>query len=141
MSNKIAILVTGDRKWSNHYLICEALKKYTLNKIKKVLIHGGCTGADKIAEFEAITLNSSIKIKEYLANWKNYGLYAGPYRNEKMIKKLLKYKERGYECIVLAFHNNIKESKGTKNCINQALKNGFIVRLIGRNIDKLIYNL
>jgi hypothetical protein len=33
--------------------------------------------------------------------------------------------------LVLAFHNNIKESKGTKDCVSEAARRGILVEIIG----------
>ena len=49
----------------------------------------------------------------FYAEWDRLGLAAGPYRNARMIS------ERPNA--VFAFHEDIKNSKGTKDCIKRAI--------------------
>ena len=112
------ILVCGDRYWSNYELIkrviMELAQEYTLK-----IINGGCCGADKIRSYVCEELN--IIYQEVPANWAMYGKAAGPRRNRIMLD--LK------PDLVLAFHDKIEESKGTKDCINEAKKRKIKVKL------------
>jgi len=67
-----------------------------------------------------------IDVKEYQAEWAKYGIAAGPIRNKKMLVE-------GKPDIVLAFHNNITMSKGTKNMIKVANAMGVLVNLYHSN--------
>lgn len=126
-------LVTGDRKYSNINNIREVLSKYKNNKC--LLIHGACKGADLLAHQVATELNFTIQ--SFPANWNKYGKAAGPMRNMQMLTEMLKYKREGMETFVLAFHDNIAESRGTKNCIKCAMKYGFNVELFGSSITDI----
>ena len=87
-----------------------------------VIIHGGCRGADKQAD--AIARLSGLKVREFPANW-TLGKKAGPIRNQQMLKE-------GKPNLVLAFHENIENSKGTKDMINRAKKDGVEVQVFSK---------
>jgi hypothetical protein len=59
-------------------------------------------------------------VQPYPADWEKYGKAAGSIRNSEM---LTKGKPHG----VLAFHNDLVNSKGTKNMVVQSLKAGIPV--------------
>lgn len=104
------ILICGDRNWNKYGLIdtfVGGLPKDT------VIIQGMCRGADTIARSAA--LRYGLAVEDYPAYWDLYGRAAGPIRNAVMIKK-------GKPDIVVAFHDNIEKSKGTKNMLEQAKK-------------------
>ena len=101
------ILICGDRNWSNVKLIEETIKNYPE---LRTIIEGGAPGADAIAREVARTLH--IPYIEVRANWRRFGLAAGPKRNKAMLEMK--------PDLVIAFHNNIIESKGTGNCLCQA---------------------
>jgi hypothetical protein len=63
------------------------------------------------------------------AEWKRYGRGAGPIRNKEMCLEALRNKEKGIKTYVLAFHDNIEKSKGTKHCMEYAKKLGLEVIL------------
>ena len=85
------------------------------------IVEGGCRGADLIAAKIAIELG--ITVHERPANWKKYGRRAGAIRNREMFDE---FQPRS----VLAFHDNIEQSKGTKDMIAYAKKNDCPVRLV-----------
>lgn len=117
----LRVLVCGDRNWKNRQLIREQLKAIQATVGLDVVIEGECEGADTIAKQEAEKLG--IKVIPFPADWKRYGLAAGPIRNTQMIKE-------GKPNFVLAFHNNLGKSKGTKNMVEQAKKAGIVVQVI-----------
>jgi len=121
-----AILVTGSRDWKDYDSIFNSLSIYPSDS-STVLIHGGCRGLDTIASKVAHDLNFSVE--QYSARWNIYGYSAGPVRNKSMLKRLIEYKDQGYTVKVLAFHPNLSESKGTKNCYDMAVAQGFEVKL------------
>lgn len=106
------VLICGDRDWDNWRLIQEILEKVPID-IYGTLIHGGASGADKIAHNFASRLG--FRIIPYLADWNNHGRSAGPIRNNKMLKE-------GQPDLVIAFHNDLQHSKGTKHMVEIALK-------------------
>lgn len=113
------VLVCGDRNWAN-----EAIISKVLNKIKDdidVLIDGHARGADQFAH--AWAKRNGIDPACYPAKWQTYGPAAGPIRNSLMLKD-------GKPDLVIAFHNDIQNSKGTKDMCHKALKAGVKVRII-----------
>ena len=84
------------------------------------IIHGECKGVDLTADKVARKLG--FQIISAPADWKTYGKAAGPIRNKQMLNM-------GANA-VYAFHQNISQSKGTKNMIEQAKKRGVPVFLI-----------
>lgn len=112
------ILVCGSRYWSDKNRVYNALKDYPKDTI---IITGGARGADSIAHQQAILLGLTSNV--YMANWKLYGLSAGPRRNQEML-------DSGKPDLVIAFHENLKESKGTSDMVKRAGKNRIPVKLI-----------
>ncbi len=113
------VLVTGSRTFTNKSLIELAFDElYPPDEV--TLIHGDCRGADKLAA--SIALEYGFEVQAYPADWKKYGRAAGPIRNRLMLDQ--------NPDIVLAFP--LPGSKGTKNCIRQAEKRGFTVKVYRR---------
>lgn len=102
------ILVCGDRHWKRMDIIERELKKFPPGTI---VIHGAAKGADTLGGFVADKLG--FKVIPFDAKWKIYGRAAGPIRNQQMI-------DEGKPELVLAFHENISESLGTKDMVNRA---------------------
>jgi hypothetical protein len=107
----VRLLICGDRNWTNKALI----KKHIMMLRPDVVIEGEASGADSMGRDAAIELG--ISVKRFPANWGEYGRAAGPIRNQQMLNE-------GKPNIVYAFHNNISESKGTKDMVNRARKAG-----------------
>lgn len=106
------ILVCGDRNWKNKELIEKVLLNIVQSKNESFLIiHGACRGADQLAGEVAEKLN--INILEFPAQWNKYGNAAGPIRNQKML-------DEEKPDLVIAFHNNISQSKGTGDMIKRS---------------------
>jgi len=106
------VLVCGDRNWRDMVAIERELKKLPQDTI---IIHGAARGADTLAKFvaEKIGLKVINDGKGFPADWKRYGKGAGPIRNQQML-------DEGKPDLVLAFHENINESRGTKDMVNRA---------------------
>lgn len=104
------VLVCGDRKWDDYTLIYD-----TLNKVGRIglIIQGGARGADTHAKEWAQYYPKPFL--HFPANWKKYGKAAGPIRNTQMLRE-------GKPDLVIAFHDNIKKSKGTADMVRQARK-------------------
>jgi len=113
------ILVCGDRNYRNYKRIWNTLKDF--DPSTTTIIHGDCRGADKMAEFAAIALG--MKTIAFPAGWKTFGPSAGPIRNRKML-------DEGCPDLVIAFHPDIENSKGTKNMIKQSREKGLDIILI-----------
>jgi hypothetical protein len=90
-----------------------------------MIVHGDCHGADKIAEEMAIKLGYSVKA--FPADWGKHGKAAGPIRNSQMLKEKLEF--------VIAFHDDIDDSRGTKDMIKQSLKMRIPVMLVNSKGD------
>lgn len=107
------ILICGDRNYTDYKRILGFLKEYKRKHSELVVIEGGAKGADKLAKRAADELK--IPVVEYQADWLGLGRAAGPIRNQKMI-------DEGKPDIIVAFHDDIESSKGTKDMINRAKK-------------------
>lgn len=117
------ILVTGSREWDDMDSIEAAINAVLLETQSRprdvFLIHGGARGADTWAGRVAKKLG----LREIImpANWEAYGKAAGPLRNNWMLDL--------EPNIVLAFHPDLKSSRGTRHCVEQARRRGIPVRL------------
>ena len=83
-----------------------------------VIVEGGASGADTLAREYAE--ENGMKYEEFKADWKQYGRAAGPKRNDEMVKYI---KEKN-GCALYFWDG---ESKGTKQCIDSALRKGIDV--------------
>lgn len=116
------ILVTGSRRWTHKarlYRVLENAVKSLGGYSEVIIVHGDCpTGADSLVEHW--TLMHNVTSEKYQANWRQYGLAAGPIRNQLMV-------DNGAD-ICLAFFTDT--SKGTKHCADTAEKAGIrVVRI------------
>jgi hypothetical protein len=116
------VLVTGDREWSWLKPIKSALMGFPPDTI---VIHGDCWGADKLADY--VGKHLGFEVRPYPADWKAHGKPGGPIRNQKML-------DDEEPDIVLAFHGNIRKSKGTLDMCKRARKAGVPVILISTNV-------
>lgn len=124
MSKKI--LICGDREWTNFDIIKRELESFDRDTI---IIHGDCRGADSRGGYIAYKLGFK-DIKPYPAKWWDeegrFRKWAGPERNQEMLN------ENPDIELVLAFHEDISSSKGTKDMIKRAEKAGIPVKLISK---------
>lgn len=108
-------LVTGGRSITDVSLIEEHLdtmfKKYGK---PEVLIHGDCSGVDKISGSWAE--KNKITVKTFPAEWKRYGRAAGPIRNRQMADECSK------EDLCVSVWNG--SSSGTKDMLGVCEKKG-----------------
>ncbi len=105
------LLICGDRNWTDKKLMGDWLD--IIDNSPEEIISGGCRGADKLAE--ELAADRGIAMRVFLADWKRYGKAAGPIRNHKMI-------DDGKPDLVVAFHDNLDASRGTKNMKTIAYK-------------------
>jgi hypothetical protein len=106
------VLICGDRDWKNSVLIDEVISLIPKDKYDTI-IHGDAKGADSLADI--IGRVYGFTVIKYPADWNNHGRSAGPIRNNKMLKE-------GKPDLVIAFHNDLQHSKGTKHMVEIALK-------------------
>lgn len=111
------VLVCGSRHWHELKPILDRLA--LLPKLSTI-IEGGAEGADQLARAAARVLGHDII--EYPANWNGRGKAAGPYRNRLMLSLAPE--------LVIAFHENIWKSTGTKDTVSEARRRGINVELI-----------
>lgn len=90
-----------------------------------VVIEGNASGADYVAHWWATKSpmhsyneNADDPVFEhlcFLADWGQYGKAAGPIRNQQML-------DEGQPTLVIAFHDDLENSKGTKDMVKRAKK-------------------
>jgi hypothetical protein len=112
MSPPPRILFCGSRDWTDRKAIADVLKVLPKDS---VVIEGEAQGADRIAHEEAERLG--FIVEHFPADWKKFGRAAGPIRNTQMLKE-------GKPDAVVAFHDDIESSKGTRNMLKQAREAG-----------------
>jgi hypothetical protein len=112
------VLVTGSREWADPEPIRRALKRLPTDTI---LIHGMARGADRLAHEVAEELG--LEIRPCPAEWEKYGKAAGIIRNRQMLAE-------DKPDLVLAFHPNLAEARGTKHMVEVARKAGVPVEII-----------
>jgi len=118
--NQIKILICGDRNWNNITKIREILTKIN-SRIKIIqIIEGECKGADTLGRLAAEELH--IPVKKFPAQWAMHKRKAGIIRNYIMLKE--------NPDLVLAFHNNIKKSSGTRHMVGIAKSKGIKTKII-----------
>jgi hypothetical protein len=119
------LLICGDRNWSDARLILQ----FIIQLMPEVIIEGDAKGADRLAGEIAESLG--ITLLKYPALWSIYNRAAGPIRNQQMI-------DEGKPTKVLAFHDDIANSKGTKDMVNRAKKNNIPVEVITHGTHELL---
>lgn len=112
------VLICGSRQWTDEETIEEYIKTLSPHSM---IIHGNCRGADRIAK--RLALKHGHSEIPFTAKWGKYGWAAGPIRNKQML-------EDGEPDMVVAFHDNISMSKGTKNMIEETRKRGVPHKII-----------
>jgi hypothetical protein len=110
MKNRIVCL-TGTRTETSYKKVKEALDALNLNPNTDSLITGGATGVD--AHGKRWAEENGINHAEIKAEWGKYGKGAGPIRNGEMVALATE---------VIGIWDG--ESKGTRDCLNQAMHLG-----------------
>lgn len=118
------LLVTGDRRWRDADYIHTILDNIALYYDVAVLIEGCATGADELSGAHmggrrqdyvvppGWAYVRGIEGAHYPADWR-IGRGAGPIRNETMLRM-------SRPDMVVAFHPNINQSKGTADMVRRA---------------------
>ncbi len=115
----IGVLVCGGRYYENEVKIYRELDKVHKDIGIAVLIHGTASGADTIAEEWA--KRRQIPYFGVPAKWNTHGRSAGPIRNAWMLKE-------ASPDLIMAFHDDIENSKGTKDMMDRADDAGYNVK-------------
>ena len=105
------IIICGDRNWRDYWAIYDVISRLDRSS---VIIHGAAAGADTIAGI--IGRKLGFEVVSVPAEWGKYGRAAGPIRNKIMLDM--------EPDLVIAFHSDIRNSKGTKNMLDIAAKKG-----------------
>ena len=117
----VRLLVTGDRDWADEKTMYGALLAFDNNrdwidevtKQQVTLVHGAARGADQMAERLAF-MHFGWEVDPFEAEWEKYGKGAGAIRNQEMLDSGVDF--------ALAFHANLKRSKGTLDMIERLLR-------------------
>jgi hypothetical protein len=120
VSHKI-VLCTGDRRYAKFDVILEALKVTKRELHAVIFAHGGAPGADSLVGSACKKLRTPCY--SYPAEWQKYRNAAGPIRNRLM----LDLHPDAYA--VLAFHDRLKDSSGTKDMVEESMRRGLPVIL------------
>lgn len=112
----------GDREWEDEQIIFTVLEGFAARHNLTRVIDGDARGADKIAGKWSHERDLRWA---FPANWKKYGRSAGPIRNRAMLK-------HGRPDMVLAFHDHLEESVGTKDMVTIAKEVRVPVYVIAR---------
>lgn len=126
MTDRTAIIVTGDRfatfnRWDQ--TIKHAFRGVE-TWCKPVLIHGNCRGIDRVAAGIAKDMGWTILPMDYI---ERLGKAGGPVRNKEMANVGCALQRVGYEVSCFAFHDDLENSKGTRNMVETAKKAGIEV--------------
>ena len=111
------VIVAGGREFNDYQLLKNKLDQLLQNKNNVEIVCGKARGADTLGETYAKEMGYSVK--EFPAQWNEFGKRAGYIRNEEMAK---------YADACVAFWDG--ESKGTKHMIDLANKHKIEVRVI-----------
>lgn len=115
------VLVTGSRFW----IIPKRPITDELNLLKKqhkqhlFIVHGAASGVDTVAKMWAY--RNGVAHAEFPAMWPTFGKRAGVVRNVLMFDII-------NPNLVLAFHEDLEKSRGTKHCMAEAEKRGIEVK-------------
>lgn len=129
------VLVTGDRDWIDYAFVYDVMRELQrMFRDKLEVAQGLARGADTLTAVACVNLGikllgpdevevpdptkprvTTIKLRGWGAKWEAEGRAAGPIRNATMIKE-------SKAQLVLAFHDRIDQSKGTRDMLNQAGK-------------------
>lgn len=111
------LLICGDRHWRHRGLI----RRVLLHAKPDVVIEGEAPGADTLAREIAERLG--IPVEKYPAHWTTQGKSAGMRRNQRML-------DEGKPTEVIAFHDHIHHSRGTRDMCRRALDAGLKVTVV-----------
>ena len=108
------VLVCGGRDFDDRELVFRVLDRLHACRPIECIINGAARGADKLASFWGDV--KGVSVYEYRANWKTYGVFGGPQRNQRML-------DEGKPDLVVAFPGG----RGTKDMTTRAYRAGVAV--------------
>jgi len=126
MTEPFVVLITGSRDWHDFTMIETELRSLReRHGVSLLIMQGSCKGADLIAE--SVCKKLEINYIGFPAKWMTFGSpRAGAIRNHEMLTFLRQYLSLDE---VLAFHENIENSRGTKNMVNLCKEAGVRIKL------------
>ena len=113
----VIVLICGDRNWSDASLIRRVVAELPAGT---VVLAGAARGADALAASAAKALG--YEVREFPADWKRFGNGAGVLRNRAMLDA---HPDR-----VIAFHDDLQRSRGTRDCVEEAQRREIAVTVI-----------
>ena len=111
------ILICGDRNWSDYEMIDKFISSLPKDSI---VINGVAKGADLAGDKAA--KQYGFEVLEFPADWAQFSRSAGPIRNSQILRE-------GKPTRVVAYHNDLQNSRGTKHMVSISLKKGVPVYL------------
>lgn len=123
------VIVTGSRDWGPQHVEIVYRELVAFPK-GTIIVHGACRGVDTIAGLVAKALG--FVVREYPAEWIKFpknSKAAGPVRNRYMMITESSVEDEPVD-LVLGFHDDIENSKGTKDMCGVAKKFGTPFRLV-----------
>jgi len=123
LESTMKVVVCGSRNWNDIMIIRNRLIKLQDQFPDAIIVEGGCDGADIMAR--QVARGVGLDLVEFPANWMKHGKAAGPIRNIKMLDTK--------PHLLIAFHDNLENSKGTKHIVAEARKRGIEVEVIGNS--------
>ena len=122
------ILVCGSRYWTGGARLSRVLAALQ----PSVIIEGEAPGADSMSRNWGKANIGSKNVMRFPAKWNEYGQAAGPIRNKQML-------DEGRPELVVAFHDDLHHSKGTRDMMHQARRAGIPVLQVGPGIAWLVF--
>lgn len=113
------VLVCGSRHFTDGERLFDVLDNLNSETTITGIVEGGARGADNLGSKWADSRR--IERIRFSADWERYGKGAGPIRNKQML-------DEGKPDLVVAFM--FKDSRGTKNMVEQAEKAGVPTKVI-----------
>lgn len=109
------VLVTGDRNWAcSRLATVVVVRLWARHPDGLLIVHGGASGVDHA--FEQVARMAGVPTEVHPASWEVHGRRAGPIRNQAMVD--------GGADVCLAFHRDLRRSRGTRDCVRRALEAG-----------------
>lgn len=110
------VIIAGSRDYYNYDTLLTAITESGFDIT--TVVSGGAKGVDALGEEYANNMN--IPLNTYNADWNTHGKAAGPIRNRKMAENS--------DALIALWDG---KSRGTKNMIETARKNGLLVYVKG----------
>lgn len=111
------VIIAGGRYFNDYHLLKKRCNLFLKNTTEIEVVSGCQRGADKLGERWAKEYGHPVK--QFYADWNQFGNAAGPLRNGRMAK---------YAEALIAFWNGI--SPGTENMIKQAKEQGLKIKIV-----------